>query len=139
MRVTLEQSNLLKSLGHVYRVVERRNTIPILSNVLLRADGSELHLKATDLDLEMFEKTAANVDQAGATTVPAHMLYEIIRKLPSGSEVQLAIDEEASKLTIRSGRSNFTLRCCQLKTSQIFLLASFRIRSHVQLVSFASS
>lgn len=110
MRVTLEQSNLLKSLGHVYRVVERRNTIPILSNVLLRADGSELHLKATDLDLEMFEKTAANVDQAGATTVPAHMLYEIIRKLPSGSEVQLAIDEEASKLTIRSGRSNFTLQ-----------------------------
>lgn len=110
MRVTLEQSNLLKSLGHVYRVVERRNTIPILSNVLLRADGSELHLKATDLDLEMFEKTAANVDQAGATTVPAHMLYEIIRKLPSGAEVQLSIDNEASKLVIRSGRSNFTLQ-----------------------------
>jgi len=81
MRVTIEQSNLLKSLGHVYRVVERRNTIPILSNVLLKAEGGDLHLKATDLDLEIFEKTPAVVEQAGSTTVPAHMLYEIIRKL----------------------------------------------------------
>jgi len=110
MRVTLEQSNLIKSLGHVHRVVERRNTIPILSNVLIRAEGDSLHLKATDLDLEIFEKTPAVVEQAGSTTVPAHMLYEIVRKLPGGSEVMLSVDADANTMKISSGRSQFTLQ-----------------------------
>ena len=66
MRVTIERSNLLKSLNHVHRVVERRNTIPILSNVLLKAEGDTLALKATDLDLEVNEATAAMVEQAEA-------------------------------------------------------------------------
>ena len=89
MRVILERSNLLKSLNHVHRVVERRNTIPILSNVLLNADGASLEMKATDLDLEITEATAAKVERAGATTVPAHLLYDIVRKLPDGAEVML--------------------------------------------------
>lgn len=110
MRVTIERSNLLKSLNHVHRVVERRNTIPILSNVLLRADASELHFKATDLDLEVFEKAPAGVEQAGATTVPAHMLYDIVRKLPEGSEILLAMEQESATLTIAAGRSRFTLQ-----------------------------
>ena len=93
MRVILERSNLLKSLNHVHRVVERRNTIPILSNVLLNADGASLEMKATDLDLEVTEATAAKVEQAGATTVPAHLLYDIVRKLPDGAEVMLATDD----------------------------------------------
>ena len=63
MRVTLERSNLLKSLNHVHRVVERRNTIPILSNVLLKAEGATLDMKATDLDLEITEATPAMVEQ----------------------------------------------------------------------------
>ena len=94
MRVTLERSNLLRSLNHVQRVVERRNTIPILSNVLLKAEGGELTLKATDLDLEVTETTPAVIEQSGATTVPAHMLYDIVRKLPDGSEVMLTIGEQ---------------------------------------------
>ncbi len=110
MRVTIERSNLLKSLNHVHRVVERRNTIPILSNVLIRAEGSELHLKATDLDLEVFEKAPAMVEQSGATTVPAHMLYDIVRKLPEGSEVMLAGEADSNALTITAGRSRFTLQ-----------------------------
>ena len=110
MRVTLERSNLLKSLNHVHRVVERRNTIPILSNVLILAEGGELQLKATDLDIEVFEKVPAVVEQAGNTTVPAHMLYEIVRKLPDGSEVMLAIDAEANAMRVTAGRSRFTLQ-----------------------------
>lgn len=110
MRVTIERSNLLKTLGHVHRVVERRNTIPILSNVLIRGEGSELQLKATDLDLEIFEKSPAMVEQAGSTTVPAHMLYDIVRKLPEGAEVMLATDPESSVLKITAGRSRFTLQ-----------------------------
>ena len=111
MRVTIERSNLLKSLGHVHRVVERRNTIPILSNVLLIAEGSELHLKATDLDLEIFEKVPSMVEQSGSTTVPAHMLHDIVRKLPDGSEVMLAMDEDGNSIKITAGRSRFTLQC----------------------------
>jgi DNA polymerase III subunit beta len=109
MRVTVERSHLLKSLGHVHRVVERRNTIPILSNVLVRADGSKLTMKATDLDLEITETVPAEIGKAGATTVPAHILYDIIRKLPDGAEVSLDTGEGA-QLALRSGRSNFTLQ-----------------------------
>lgn len=111
MRVTLERSNLLKSLNHVHRVVERRNTIPILSNVLLRAQDASLEMKATDLDLEITEATAAMVEQAGATTVPAHLLYDIVRKLPDGSEVLLSTDADGKTMTVESGRSNFSLQC----------------------------
>ena len=111
MRITLERSNLLKSLNHVHRVVERRNTIPILSNVLLRSDGASLDMKATDLDLEITEATPAQVEQAGATTVPAHLLYDIVRKLSDGSEVLLATSADGASMTVASGRSKFSLQC----------------------------
>ncbi|HTO31146.1 MAG TPA: DNA polymerase III subunit beta [Pararhizobium sp.] len=111
MRITLERSNLLKSLNHVHRVVERRNTIPILSNVLLRSDGASLDMKATDLDLEITEATPAQVETPGATTVPAHLLYDIVRKLPDGSEVALATNAEGTAMTVQSGRSKFSLQC----------------------------
>ncbi|MFC6490931.1 DNA polymerase III subunit beta [Nitratireductor sp. GCM10026969] len=111
MRVVLERSNLLKSLGHVHRVVERRNTIPILSNVLLSSNGASLEMKATDLDLEVTEATAANIEQAGATTVPAHLLYDIVRKLPDGAEVMLKMDESGNAVSVISGRSTFRLQC----------------------------
>jgi len=111
MRITLERSHLLKSLNHVHRVVERRNTIPILSNVLLKAEGSTLDMKATDLDLEITEATPAMVEQAGATTVPAHLLYDIVRKLSDGSEVSLSTNADGGSMTVASGRSKFTLQC----------------------------
>jgi DNA polymerase-3 subunit beta len=110
MRVTLERSNLLKSLNHVHRVVERRNTIPILSNVLLQAEGASLALKATDLDLEVNEATAAMVEQAGATTVPAHLLYDIVRKLPDGAEVMLSTNPDGGSISVISGKSSFRLQ-----------------------------
>ncbi|MEP0321856.1 DNA polymerase III subunit beta [Bauldia litoralis] len=108
MRATVERSHLLKSLNHVHRVVERRNTIPILANVLLRADGG-LTLKATDLDLEITETVAAEIGQAGATTVPAHILYDIVRKLPDGAEVSLDTGD-GSRLEVKAGRSRFALQ-----------------------------
>ncbi len=111
MRIVLERSNLLKSLNHVHRVVERRNTIPILSNVLLSANGASLEMKATDLDLEVTEATPASVERAGATTVPAHLLYEIVRKLPDGSEVMLKTADDGASMTVMSGRSSFRLQC----------------------------
>ena len=110
MKVTVERGELLKCLGHVHRVVERRNTIPILANVLVRAAGSRLSLKATDLDLEVIEPIAAEVAVRGATTVPAHMFYEIVRKLPEGSQVVIEALGDRASLAISAGRSRFTLQ-----------------------------
>jgi DNA polymerase-3 subunit beta len=109
MKVTIERAALLRALGHVHRVVERRTTIPILANVLLSAKDGALTLKATDLDLEITEKTAAEVSQPGATTLPAHTLYDIVRKLPEGAQVSLEATGDAGQLTLRSGRSRFNL------------------------------
>jgi DNA polymerase-3 subunit beta len=110
MKVTVERAHLLKSLGHVHRVVERRNTIPILANVLIRAEKSKLSLKATDLDLEVSESIGAEVSPGGSTTVPAHMIYEIVRKLPDGAQVVLEASGDRAVLTVRAGRSRFTLQ-----------------------------
>jgi DNA polymerase-3 subunit beta len=110
MKVTVERAALLKALGHVHRVVERRNTIPILSNVLLRAEAEGLKLKATDLDMEVTETIRADVSQAGATTIPAHVIYDIVRKLPEGSQVSLETTGETGQMQLRSGRSRFMLQ-----------------------------
>jgi DNA polymerase-3 subunit beta len=110
MKVTVERAALLKALGHVHRVVERRSTIPILSNVLLRGEAGSLRLKATDLDIEVTETIPADVVMAGATTVPAHVIYDIVRKLPDGAQVSLEVSGDATQVVIRSGRSRFTLQ-----------------------------
>ncbi len=110
MKVTVERAELLKSLGHVHRVVERRNTIPILANVLIRAERSKLAFKATDLDLEVTETISAEVSPGGSTTVPAHMFYEIVRKLPEGAQIVLEASGDRAVLAIRAGRSRFTLQ-----------------------------
>ena len=109
MKVTIERANLLAALNHVHRVVERRNTIPILSNVLLRAEGGDLFLKATDLDVEIVDQTPAMVEQAGATTVPALMLYDIVRKVPDGGEISLDTSD-GSVMTLLAGRARFQLQ-----------------------------
>ena len=108
MKATIERATLLKSLSHVQSVVERRNTIPILSNVLLdaREDGS-IRLMATDLDLQVDETVAANVSQPGATTVSAHTFFDIVRKLPEGSQVELAAAD--GKMQVNAGRARFNL------------------------------
>jgi DNA polymerase III subunit beta len=111
MKLTIERAALLRALGHVQSVVERRNTIPILSNVMLKAEGAKLALSATDMDLEMVSSLAAQGAQAGATTVPAHTLYDIIRKLREGAQIELETTGEKGLMTLRSGRSTFTLSC----------------------------
>jgi DNA polymerase-3 subunit beta len=110
MKVTVERAELLKSLGHVHRVVERRNTIPILANVLIRSDKGKLSMKATDLDLEVTDSIAAEVAPGGSTTVPAHMFYDIVRKLPDGSQIVIEGSGDRAVLSIRAGRSRFTLQ-----------------------------
>lgn len=110
MKLTIERGELLRALGHVTSVVERRTTIPILSNVLVKASGAALTLKATDLEREVIEEAPARIAQPGALTVPAHLLHDIVRKLPDGSEVELRRDPEKDRLTLSAGQSRFSMQ-----------------------------
>ena len=109
MKATIERATLLRCLSHVQSVVERRNTIPILSNVLIDAsDGGSVKVMATDLDLQVVETmAAASVESAGAITVSAHLLFDIARKLPDGSQVSLETAE--NRMEVKAGRSRFKL------------------------------
>jgi DNA polymerase-3 subunit beta len=109
MKLTIERAALLKALGHVQSVVERRNTIPILSNVLLSATGGHVAFSATDLDMEIADSSPAQVESPGQITAPAHTLYEIVRKLPEGADVSLSYTSEDPRLMVNAGRSRFNL------------------------------
>jgi DNA polymerase-3 subunit beta len=109
MKATIERAKLLRCLSHVQSVVERRNTIPILSNVLIEASADgRVRIMATDLDLQVVESLdAASVDQAGAITVSAHLLFDIARKLPEGSQVSFEVAD--NRMAVKAGRSRFQL------------------------------
>jgi DNA polymerase III subunit beta len=148
MKVTVEQSALLRALSRATRVVERRNTIPIIGNVLVRAEGSRLTLKATDLDMEIQETVAADVSQPGTTTVPAHVFHDIVRKLSDGAQVSLEATGDSSQLTLRSGRSRFMLQALpeddfpDLNAGEMaasFEIASAELRKLIEKTQFAIS
>jgi DNA polymerase-3 subunit beta len=109
MKISIERAALLKAVGQAQSVVERRNTIPILANVLIEAEGSTVSFRATDLDIEVVDKAPAQVERAGATTVSAVMLHEIVRKLPDGALVQLTDDSATGRIIVQAGRSVFSL------------------------------
>jgi DNA polymerase III subunit beta len=112
MKINVERGAFLKALSHVQSVVERRNTIPILSNVMIEAAKGELKLTATDLDIEIVEAIPADVLRNGSATAPAHMLYDIMRKLPDGAQVQAELlTAEGGRLSVSAGTSRFELAC----------------------------
>ncbi len=152
MKLTIERGALLKALGHVQSVVERRNTIPILSNVLLRADsgagGGVLALSATDMDLEIVEQVPSRIERPGRTTAPAHTLYDIVRKLREGAQIEIDASGERSAMVLRSGRSTFTLACLPPEDYPVmasgdlaynFTLTAGELRSLVDRTRFAIS
>ena len=110
MQAILEKNQLLKALNHVQNVVEKRNTIPILANILIVAEGVGLKLISTDLDIEVIEEIEAKIEEGGSLTAPAHLLYDIIRKLPDSSKILISKQEDQDHLTISSGKSNFKLQ-----------------------------
>jgi len=148
MKLIIERAALLRSLGHVQSVVERRNTIPILSNVRLEAGKAALSLNATDMDIEIVETTPTDVSQPGTTTAPAHTLYDIVRKLPDGAQIEVAIDSDDAQLTLTSGRSRFALSCLPVEDfpamavgdySHGFVLSAADLRTLIDRTSFAIS
>ncbi|WP_333683405.1 DNA polymerase III subunit beta [Pontibaca methylaminivorans] len=109
MKISIERSALFRAASQAQSVVERRNTIPILANVLIEAEGDAVRFRATDLDVEVVDTAPAQVERAGATTVAATLLHEIVRKLPEGALVTLAHDGASERLLIEAGRSSFSL------------------------------
>jgi DNA polymerase-3 subunit beta len=109
MKFTIEKAILLKTLSHVQNIVEKRNTVPVLSNVRIEAANDGISFKATDMDTEITEIVDAKILENGAITAPAHMLYDIVRKLADGADVELVYPDEKDQLSIASGRSKFSL------------------------------
>ena len=110
MEVTIDRNNFLKALNHVQNVVEKRNTIPILSNILIIVEGIGLKLISTDLDIEVIEEIEAEIISGGNLTAPAHLLFDIVRKLPDGAQLLLNKNDDEEYLTLKSGKSNFKLQ-----------------------------
>lgn len=111
MKLTIDRADLMRSLSHVQSVVERRNTIPILSNVRLSAQDGSLSLATTDMDIEINETVAAEVSVVGSTTAPANTLHDIIRKIPDNVKVEISVDGSGAMMTVKAGRSTFKLSC----------------------------
>ena len=148
MKLTIERAALLKSLAHVQSVVERRNTIPILSNVKLEGRAGSLSLNATDMDLDFIESVPADISRPGATTAPAHTFYEIVRKLPDGSQVEIEYSGDDGQLTLRSGRSKFSLACLPVEDfpalsggelPHSFVLSATELKTLIDRTRFAIS
>lgn len=109
MKFKADRAPLLKALAHVQSVVERRNTIPILANLLVSVADNHLSLSATDMEIAIVENVAAATLGAGACTAPAATLYDIVRKLPEGAEVQLEHPGGETQLTLHAGRYTTSL------------------------------
>lgn len=107
MKFVIERHNLLKSLTYIQSVVEKKNIIPILANVKIKAERGLLELTATDMDISIIDRIGADILSEGSTTIPAQMLYDIVRKLPDGS--QIAISLESNKIYLDTGSCHFTL------------------------------
>jgi DNA polymerase-3 subunit beta len=110
MKFTVEKNTLFKSLSHVQSIVEKKNTLPILSNILLEARENLLVLSATDMDISITDKLNCNIIEEGSTTISAHTLYDIIRKLPESSEIEI-ISNKGKIMSLRAGKSKFSLGC----------------------------
>lgn len=148
MKLTIEPASLLRCINHVQNVVERRNTIPILSNVRMEAKDGVLSLATTDMDMEINESVAAQVKTAGSTTAPAHMLHDIVRKLPEGNDVQLELNKEGTQMTVKAGRSQFKLSCLptsdfpEIGTGEFtsdFAIPAAELRALIDRTKFAMS
>lgn len=107
MRFSLQREVLLKPLAQVVNVVERRHTLPVLANLLVRVQDGQLALTGTDLEVEMVARTAVDDAQDGEATIPARKFFEIVRALPDGSRVQ--VTQNGEKVTVHAGRSRFSL------------------------------
>ena len=148
MKFVIERAQLLKALGHLQSVVEKRGTIAVLANVKIDAQGDSVAMTATDMDIAIVEKITATVERNGSTTVPAQTLYDIVRKLPDGAQVEITESDDNSKVSIRSGQSRFSLACLPVEEFPVmaegdldfsFTLKAAECQALIEKPSFAMS
>jgi len=148
MKLTIDRAALMRSLNHVQNAVEKRNTIPILSNVRMQAEDGMLILSTTDMDLEINEAVEAKITTPGATTAPAHTLHDIVRKLPDDAKVELTLAESGNIMTVKAGRSMFKLSCLPVadfpeiggaELPHSFALPAAALRALIDRTKFAMS
>lgn len=111
LNVILEKNDFMKALSHCQGIVERRNTVPILAHVLLETEGDKLKITATDLEISFVETVPAHVKAHGSATVSAHLLFDVVKKLPEGSQIELKMGENGDFLHLQSGRSTYNFSC----------------------------
>ncbi len=126
MKFAIDRLSLLRPLGHVSSVVERRNTIPILANIVLRAQSGQLSLTATDMEMDIAEHVSCQVQREGACTIPAHLFYDIVRKLPDGAEIDVDVAE--NNASIRAGRSAFSLPTLPVEDFPAFSVSDLPVK-----------
>ena len=114
MKAIIEKKKLMQALTHLHGVVEKRNTIPILANVLIEAKDNFLSLAATDMEIAELQKVSCNIEQSGVITTPAHVLHDIVRKLPDNALIELE-SFEGKKLEIKTDKISFSLMCLNPK------------------------
>jgi DNA polymerase III subunit beta len=144
MKIQVGRNELLTAVQAVIGVVERRQTLPVLSNLLIDAQGDELVITGTDLELELVSRAVVKCDVPGKTTVPARKLFDICRGLPEGADIRL--DASGDKLTLRSGKSRFTLSTLRpdefpslgaVETTRVIRLKKKELRSLIERTQFA--
>lgn len=148
MKFSIDRSDLMRCVSHVQSAVEKRNTIPILANVRMEAKDGGLTLATTDMDMEINETVNAVIEQPGSTTVPAHTLHDIVRKLPDGASVTLTLEPGGNIMTVKAGRSVFKLSCLpvndfpSLNSGELpteFSLSAADLRTLIDRTRFAMS
>ena len=135
MKISVEKSSVFKSLSHVQNIVEKKNTIPILSNILIEAKNNHIVLSATDMDISITERFNCTVIEEGSVTVSAHTLYDIIRKLPDGNEVEF-ISNDGKMFSIRSGKSRFSLGCLSKEEFPIIEIENLNLEFSIDSQTF---
>ena len=111
MEFSIKRETLLKSLNLAQGIIEKKNTLPILSNVLLKAEGNKLIVVATDLDLFFYDEIdGVKITKEGRTTTSANILHDVLKKLSSDSEIYFNLISE-NKLNLKTDNSNFNLLC----------------------------
>ena len=128
MKLTIAKIDFVKSLASVENIVEGKTTIPILSNVLLEAKQGRLCLSATDMDMMISDKVKVkNIDIEGSTSVPAHILYNVIKELNEDKPIELSYDESNKKLHLSSFKSKFTFSCLPKDEFPILSTENYKI------------
>lgn len=107
MKISIKRDDLIKPLSHVAGIVEKRQTLPVLSNILIKNKGDKIELTGTDLEVEIVTTAPCKSSEEGETTLPARKLLDICRSLPSGSDIKIEVNDD--KAIVKSGRSRFSL------------------------------